>query len=95
MFLKNYLISFLQNALDRLNNDECTAEEMSSVSSLIKDNVCSYTTIDNIADKYNKPKRAVHDAINRNRYGNKLRPKRVHLYKKDEIEDALPKTWKK
>lgn len=94
-FLKNYLINILENALYRLRNDECTAEEIESVSSALKDNLCTYTTIDNIAKKYNKPNRAVHDAINRHRWGNKLRPKRIHLYKTEEIEDALPLTWER
>ncbi len=91
---KKELIFYLKNALHRLENDECTTEEIESTTKAIRNNVCTYTTIKDVAEQFDKHPRDVHNAINRNRWGNKLKAIRKVFYRANEIYDVAPNKWK-
>ncbi len=92
-FIKIYLILILENALDRLRNDKCTTEEMESAYNICKDNLITNATASEIAEKFDQKPRLVHDAINRNRWGTKLKPSRKVYFNMSEVLSILPKGW--
>ncbi len=93
--IKNFILDIIDNMRERLENDECTEDELNSMYNVAKQHLVSYTTINDAAKRFNKNNRLIHDAIGRNRYGNKLRPIRKVYYNFIELLDAIPRTWSK
>ncbi len=92
-FVKLYIESILENALTRLRNDKCTQDELDSAYKICKNHLVSNATAKEIAEQFNKDTRHVHDAINRNRYGDKLKPTRKVYFNIAEVLAILPKRW--
>lgn len=95
MDTKRILSDMLAFYKQKVDNDECSLEEMESLKNAFSDNVKAYGTVEDIAKLYGQSESNVRNLINRRSIPKDMKPKRRVLYRFDWLVRHIPDNWRK
>lgn len=91
--IRQLLIKILETWLYQLKKSECEEQDLQNITSVIQKDLCVNATAADIAASFGKTPKDIHNIINRNRYGGRLRPTRKTTYNFMEMIPFIPKKW--